>query len=343
MHAYDPAVLKSPPKLKLTRSGLYCPAGDFYIDPWRPVDRAVITHAHADHARPGSKQYLCSTPGKPVLAHRMQKDATINTLDFGKPQTIGDATITLHPAGHLLGSAQVCVQVNGYRTVVTGDYKVQHDPTCQAFEPVKCDEFITESTFALPIYRWPTSATVMADINTWWAGNASRGLNSVIFVYALGKAQRLLAGLDPGNGPILLHGAINSMTQVYRDAGVSLPPSEYASVEACKTHKGKAMILAPPSANGSPWMKKLRPCSTAMASGWMAVRGRRRFRAVDRGFVLSDHADWPGLLETIKATGATRIGCAHGYTDALAKYLQTQGLDSYSLETRFQTDEDDAA
>jgi len=332
-----------PTNLKLTRNGLYCPAGDFYIDPWRPVEKAVITHAHADHARPGSAHYLCSTPGKPVLAHRMQKGAVINTLDYGQTQTLGDATISLHPAGHLLGSVQVCVEVDGYRTVVTGDYKVQTDTTCQPFEPVRCDEFITESTFALPIYRWPDSDSVADDINTWWQSNVEQGINSVIFVYALGKAQRLLAGLDPSIGPILLHGAVNGMTQVYRGSGVELPPSEYASVEACKTHKGKAMVLAPPSANGSPWMKKLRPCSTALASGWMAVRGRRRFRAVDRGFVLSDHADWPGLLDTIKATGASRVGCAHGYTDELSRYLREQGLDSYTLETRFTSEDDEAA
>ncbi|MGB0767540.1 MAG: ligase-associated DNA damage response exonuclease [Phycisphaeraceae bacterium] len=332
-----------PQTLALTDKGLYCPAGDFYIDPWRPVERAVITHAHADHARPGSKRYLCSTPGKPVLAHRMQKDARIDTLDYGQAQTLGDATVTLHPAGHLLGSAQICVDVKGHRTVVTGDYKVQADPTCAAFEPIRCDEFITESTFALPIYRWQDGASVVAAINRWWRENAERGLNSVVFVYALGKAQRLLAGLDASIGPILLHGAVNGMTEVYRESGVALPPSEYATVEACKTHKGRAMVLAPPSANGSVWMKKLRPCATAMASGWMAVRGRRRFRAVDRGFVMSDHADWPGLLDTIEATGATRVGCAHGYTDELTRHLTEQGLDGYALETRYQSDDDEAA
>lgn len=332
-----------PVKLELTRKGLYCPAGDFYIDPWRPVERAVITHAHADHARPGSKRYLCSTPGKPVLAHRMQKDAVIDTLDYGQTQSLGDATVSLHPAGHLLGSAQVCVEVDGYRTVVTGDYKVDADPTCAAFEPITCDEFITESTFALPIYRWPATQSVADDINAWWRGNVEKGINSVVFVYALGKAQRLLAGLDPSIGPILLHGAVHGMTQVYRDSGVALPPAEYARVEACKEHKGRAMVLAPPSTNGSVWMKKLRPCSTAMASGWMAVRGRRRFRSVDRGFVLSDHADWQGLLDTIAATGATRVGCAHGYTDELAQHLREQGLDSYALETRFSREDDDEA
>jgi len=332
-----------PTTLTLTDKGLYCPAGGFYIDPWKPVERAVITHAHADHARPGSDRYLCAAPGKAVLAHRMQKHASIDTLGDDETLRIGGATVSLHPAGHLLGSAQVCVEVDGHRTVVAGDYKVEADPTCAAFEVVRCDEFITECTFALPIYRWRPAEQVHAAINTWWRANAEEGRNSVVFVYALGKAQRVLAGLDASIGPILLHGAVDGMTGVYRASGVELPPTEYASPAACKRHKGGALVLAPPSANGTAWMKKLRPCSTALASGWMAVRGRRRFRAVDRGFVLSDHADWPGLLDTIEATGASRIGCAHGYTDALARYLAEQGLDSYTLSTRFENEDDDAA
>lgn len=343
MATYDPLVANGPAQLKLTDKGLYCPAGDFYIDPWRPVERAVITHAHADHARPGSKRYLCAASGKGVLAHRMQKHAKIDTLAYGETTTLGNAKISLHPAGHLLGSAQVRVEVEGYTTVVTGDYKVEADPTCELFEPVACNEFITECTFGLPIYRWRPAEQVHEQINNWWRANTERGLNSVVFVYALGKAQRVLAGLDASIGPILLHGAVDGMTHVYRESGVELPPTEYASPDACKEHKGKAMVLAPPSANGTPWMKKLRPCSTALASGWMAVRGRRRFRAVDRGFVLSDHADWPGLLDTIKATGATRVGCTHGSTEELSRYLTEQGLESYELTTRFESDEDDAA
>jgi len=338
-----PAMNGRPTHLELTDNGLYCPAGDFHVDPWRPVERAVVTHAHADHARPGSRRYLCATPGKQVLAHRMQKGAAIDTLAYGERQTIGDATLSLHPAGHLLGSAQVRIEVGGHVTVVTGDYKTDPDPTCEAFDVVRCDAFITECTFGLPIYRWQDPADVFASLNDWWRANASQGRNSVVFVYALGKAQRVLAGLDASVGPVLLHGAVHGMTQVYRSVGVALPPAEYASPEACKAHKGRAMVLAPPSANGSPWIKMLRPCSTAMASGWMAVRGKRRFRAADRGFVLSDHADWPGLLETIKATGASRVGCAHGYTDALSRYLNEQGLDGYELATRFAADDDEAA
>lgn len=334
---------RCPTQLTLTDCGLYCPAGDFHIDPWRPVERAVITHAHADHARPGSRHYLCSAAGRPVLAHRMQKNAVIGTLGPGQSERIGDATVSFHPAGHLLGSAQVRLEVAGHVTVVTGDYKTDPDPTCAGFAVVPCHEFITESTFALPIYRWASGQSVYDQLNGWWRDNAERGLNSVVFAYSLGKAQRVLAGLNGSIGPILLHGAVQGMTEVYRDCGVHLPATEYASPDNVKRHKGKALVIAPPSANGSAWMKKLRPCSTAMASGWMAVRGRRRFRAVDRGFVLSDHADWPGLLDTIKATGATRVGCAHGFTDVLSRYLQEQGLDSYELATRYQADDDEAA
>ncbi|MEM1353822.1 MAG: ligase-associated DNA damage response exonuclease [Planctomycetota bacterium] len=331
------------PHLVLTSSGLYCPRGGFYIDPWRPVEHAVVTHAHADHARPGSSRYLCAEPGLGVLAHRMQKGAKIDTLGYGASLKLGDAAVSLHPAGHLLGSAQVRLEIGGHTTVVTGDYKTEADPTCDGFEPVPCHELITECTFGLPIYRWPPADEVFAQINAWWRANAERGLNSAVFAYALGKAQRVLAGLDASIGPILVHGAVHGMTQVYRASGVELPSAEPASVEAAKHYKGKAMVIAPPSANGSVWMKKFRPCATALASGWMAVRGRRRFRAVDRGFVLSDHADWPGLLETIRASGAERIGCAHGSTDALARYLAEHGLDSYEVSTRYEAEDDGAA
>jgi len=273
----------------------------------------------------------------------MQKNALIETLNYRQPIQIGDATMTLWPAGHLLGSAQVCVDIAGYKTVISGDYKTQADPTCHDFEPVQCHEFITESTFALPIYRWASGETVMEQINTWWRANRDQGLNSVIFVYALGKAQRVLSGLDASIGPILLHGAVDGMTKVYHNQGVDLPPAKYADPATCKENKGKALILAPPSANGSPWMRKLQPYSTAIASGWMAVRGRRRFRPVNRGFVLSDHADWKRLIQTIKATNADRIGCMHGYTEELATYLSNEGYASYTLETRFVSDEDQAA
>ncbi len=325
--------------IRATDRGLYCEAGGFYIDPWRPVDRAVITHAHADHARPGSKRYIASRAGERVLRHRLG-DLSLETFDYGEPLDMGKVKVSLHPAGHLLGSSQVRVEHDGRVCVVTGDYKTDADPTCEPFELVPCDHLITECTFGLPIYRWPDPQKLFDDINAWWRGNVEAGKNSVIFAYALGKAQRVLAGLDPSIGPILAHGAVDGLTRAYRESGVDLPPTRHASAEAVKETKGSAMVIAPPSANGTAWMKKLRPCSTAMASGWMAVRGRRRFRSVDRGFVLSDHADWDGLHQTIRDTGAKRIGVTHGYVDAMSRFLNEQGVETHVVPTRFEGESD---
>lgn len=321
--------------LTLTEEGLYCPAGGFHIDPWRPVERAVVTHAHADHARPGSRHYLASERGLGVLRRRVGREADMQALPYGEAVRHGEVLVSLHPAGHLLGSAQVRIEHAGRVAVVAGDYKRHPDPTCEAFEPVRCDHFVTESTFALPIYRWPDPADVAKQLNDWWRSNRERGETSVVYVYALGKAQRVLAALDRSIGPILCHGAVEGMNEVYREAGVALPVTEHASVEAAKRHKGSAIVVAPPSCNGSTWVRKFKPFRSALVSGWMMTRGRRRFRAVDTGFVLSDHADWPGLLETIEATGAERVWAVHGYTDALARYLREfRSLDAHALSAQ---------
>lgn len=325
--------------ITLTAQGLYCPAGGFHIDPWRPVPYAVITHAHADHARPGSEHYLTTPQGKAVLATRMQADAEIETVAYGKPITFGGVRISLHPAGHLLGSAQVRVEHEGEVWVISGDYKRQEDPTCESFEPVKCHTFITESTFGLPVYRWPDAKETAESINAWWRQNAEADRTSLIYAYSLGKAQRILALLDPeaipGGGPILVHGSIEKMVDAYREAGVVLPPVIHADADAAKRHRGRAVVLAPPSANGTTWVRKFAPFASAFVSGWMRVRGTRRWRAVDRGFVMSDHVDWPGLMQTIEETQAQRIGVTHGYSDAVVKYLQSQGRDAFELKTRF--------
>ncbi len=328
--------------VRATERGLYCEAGDFYIDPWKPVPRAVITHAHADHARTGCQRYHAAAAGERVLRRRLGK-INLDAHDYAEQFEVGGVTVSLHPAGHVLGSSQVCIAHNGRVCVVTGDYKTDPDPTCAPFEVVPCDHLITECTFALPIYRWDDPQTVYDQINMWWRDCRAANKNAVVFAYSLGKAQRVLAGLDPNIGPILLHGAVNTMTRVYRESGVALPETQHATVEAAKETKGTALVIAPPSAAGSPWMKKLRPCSTAMASGWMRVRGRRRFRSVDRGFVLSDHADWDGLLRTIKASGATRVGVTHGSTAPLARYLSEQGLDAHVVPTRFTAEADEDA
>lgn len=329
------------PLVETTPQGLWCRAGDFHIDPWAPVDRAVITHAHADHAGRGARRYLTATPGEPVLRHRLGDDAVIESLDYGDATQLNGVHVSLHPAGHLLGSAQVRLEHDGQVCVISGDYKIHTDPTTTAFEPIACDHFITECTFGLPIYCWPDPAGVMTDLNGWWRDNVAAGLTTVIFAYALGKAQRVLADLDPDIGPILLHGAVDGMTQVYRHAGIDLPPTQYADAKVIKQTKGRALVIAPPSANGSPWVRRFKPFASALVSGWMQVRGRRRFRAVDRGFVLSDHADWDGLLDAITATGATRVSTTHGYAEPMARYLREQrGIEADALPTRYGHDEE---
>jgi putative mRNA 3-end processing factor len=330
------------PLLQLTDSGLYCPAGDFFIDPWRPVGRAVVTHGHSDHARRGCRRYLAARPGARVLRTRLGEDAAIDTVPYGAVVEHNGVRIALHPAGHILGSAQVRLEHRGRVQVVSGDYKVEPDPTCAPFEPVRCHVFVTESTFGLPIYRWPGQAQVLADVNAWWRANREEGKPSLLFGYALGKAQRLLAGLDPGIGPIFTHGAVDKLTRDYRASGVPLPPATYVGDAPAGTPWKGALILAPPSAYGTPWTRKFGPHATGFASGWMRIRGARRRRAVDRGFVLSDHADWPGLLQAVRATGAEQVWVTHGYVAVLVRYLREQGLDARGAPTLFEGERDEA-
>lgn len=325
-----------PDLLRLTEAGLYCEAGDFFVDPWMPVERAVITHAHSDHARWGMSSYLCAEDGQGVLRMRVGDVPSISGLAYGQAVTIGSAKVSLHPAGHILGSAQVRIEVDGEAWVVSGDYKVQPDPTCAPFELVPCHTFVTESTFGLPIYSWPEQAKVFADIGRWWATNREQGKASVLFGYSLGKSQRILAGVDSAIGPILCHGAVIACNESYRAAGVSLPDAGYAARQPRGYPFREALILAPPSAQASPWLRRFGEISTAFASGWMAIRGIRRRRAVDRGFVLSDHVDWASLIQTVKATGAERVWVTHGYSNIVARYLQELGIEAHSVPTRFE-------
>ncbi|MCC6453753.1 MAG: ligase-associated DNA damage response exonuclease [Caldilineaceae bacterium] len=323
--------------LQVTERGLYCAAGDFYIDPWQPVTRAVITHAHADHARPGSKRYLTSPTGAAMLRLRVDSYARIVAQPFGESLHVNGVRVSLHPAGHLLGSAQVRVEHQGEVWVVSGDYKTEVDATCEPFELVPCHTFITESTFGLPIYRWRPQSEIFTDINQWWQQNQAQGRTSILFAYALGKAQRVLAGVDATLGPILIHGAVHRFVHAYRNAGIVQPTTLYADSDAARRYRGEALVIAPPSAAGSSgWLRKFGPTSLAFASGWMRIRGARRRRAVDRGFVLSDHADWDGLLTTIRATGAERIGVTHGYTSTLVRYLVEQSMDAFVMLTRYE-------
>jgi putative mRNA 3-end processing factor len=322
--------------LQVTESGLFCPQGDFYIDPWRRVPRAIITHAHADHARSGCDRYLCAASGKLVLRTRLGGGAPIDTLRHGESLSINGVKLSLHPAGHLLGSAQVRVEHAGVTWVVTGDYKLQADPTCAAFEPVPCDVFVTESTFGLPVYRWQSPGAIAAEIDAWWRANRDAGRTSVLLAYSLGKAQRLAAMIDPSIGPIVAHGAVMKLVEAYRASGVRLPSIDRVPPRARRVGDGRALVIAPPSVLGSSWLKLFGDSSVAMASGWMLLRGVRRRRGFDRGFAVSDHADFPGLIEAIEATGARRVLATHGFSDALARYLrEAKGLDAAVLPTRF--------
>ncbi len=323
------------PVLSFTESGIYCAAGDFYIDPWHPVDRALITHGHSDHARWGMGSYLATHAALPVMRHRLG-DITAEGIAYGEVRRIGTANVSFHPAGHVPGSAQIRIEVEGEVWVASGDYKVVDDGLSEAFTPIKCHHFITESTFGLPVFHWADQGSVAGEINAWWATCAAEGKTAFLGAYALGKAQRLLTMLDPAIGPILTHTATENTNQVMRDQGISLPDTILANADLVpKDHPG-AIVLAPPSALGSAWSKKFGPQETAFASGWMAIRGVRRRRAGDRGFIISDHADWDGLLSAIKQTEAENIYVTHGYTDIFSKYLNLNGWNAQVVPTQFE-------
>jgi len=327
--------------LRITERGLYCPAADFYIDPWLPVERAIITHAHGDHARWGCHHYLAASEGGRVLRTRMGQDASIELIGYGEPTTINGVAITFVPAGHILGSAQIRLEYKGEVWVVSGDYKTEPDSTCSAFEPVRCHTFITESTFGLPIYRWCAQAETFADMRAWWRANHESGKASLIYAYALGKAQRILAGvLGADIGPVYTHGAVERLTLDYRASGVAL----HATVPVAAVPKGTSyagsLIIAPPSAAGSPWLRRFGEVSTAFASGWMLVRGARRRRALDRGFVLSDHVDWTALMDAIAATGAEQVWVTHGYREQVVRFLRDKGMNATAIASHWEGESD---
>lgn len=312
--------------------GLYCPAGGFYIDPAEPVAQAVVTHAHGDHARQGNARYHVARAGLGLMRERLGEPALIEAYDYGEPFTLGDVRLSLHPSGHMLGAAQLRMEHAGRVVVVSGDYKREPDPTCTPFEPVPCDVFVTESTFGWPVYRWPPMARVLDDLLAWWDECARRKVPAVLFCYALGKAQRLLAELASRiERTVYLHGALLRPVELYREAGVAMPPTQPLEDAARGAALAGELILAPPYAAGSPWMRRFPNASTAFASGWMQVRGSRRRRGYERGFVVSDHADWDGLLRSVRDSGARRIYVTHGDGDVLVRYLREQGHDALPL------------
>jgi putative mRNA 3-end processing factor len=336
------------PLLRVTDAGLFCEQGAFFIDPWLPVERAVITHAHADHLRYGCGKYLVAHDAASVTRARLDENAVIETMPYGRPCELNGVCLSLHPAGHVLGSAQIRVEFRGQVWVVSGDYKTDPDCTCQPYEPLRCHVFVSECTFGLPVYRWPAPVDVFAEIRRWWQANSAEGRASLLYAYALGKAQRLISGLVQCNptdldlpGPIYTHGAVETINRAYRETGIELPFTTYVGNAGPAVDWSNALVVAPPSAHGTPWTRRFGPASSALASGWMRLRGTRRRRALDRGFVLSDHVDWPGLLAAIDATGAETILLTHGYTSVVARWLCEQGKNAQVVTTLYAGERDD--
>jgi putative mRNA 3-end processing factor len=325
-----------------TPDGLYCAAGKFHIDPRRPVERAVVTHGHGDHARPGLAAVLATPETLAIMRTRYGEQAggSLEALPYGEPRIIDGVRVRLAPAGHILGSAQVVLEWQGQRVVVSGDYKRAPDPTCAPFELVPCDLFITEATFALPVFRHEPADREVQKLLQSLAHNADRP--HLLGVYALGKCQRMIvllrnAGYD---APIYLHGALISLCELYESLGVRLGPL-LPFAEADPRSLSGALVLCPPSALTDRWSRRLDDPLTAFASGWMRIRGRARQRGVELPLVVSDHADWPELLATIEETGAPEIWATHGRDDALTHQLALTGRKGRALSLVGYEDEDE--
>ena len=321
-----------------TALGLYSPKADVYLDPWKPVKKAILSHGHADHARWGSSSYLCTPTAAPVIKYRLG-EINLETLPFGEEKLINGVSFSFHPAGHILGSAQIKVSYKGEMVVFSGDYKTANDGFSEAFEPVKCHTFITESTFGLPVYHWQDQKWVFNEMEEWCKNNRNNGQLSILYGYSLGKAQRILQGLPESVGPIFTHSTIEAVLNVMRNQGVSLKNTIPVNEHLTRAELLSGVIIAPPAVQNSNWLKKFEPIRNGVVSGWMALRGARRRRNADKGFVLSDHADWEGLNEAISLTGAENVFVTHGYTDILSKWLIDKGLNAHPLETNFEGDE----
>lgn len=321
------------PLFKLSEAGLFCPRGAFYVDPWAPVATAVITHAHADHAVKGSRRYFAADPGRAVLWSRMGQHARIEGLPFGESVDLNGVKVSLHPAGHILGSAQVRAEYKGEIWVISGDYKVAPDPTCASYEPIRCHTFITESTFAQPVFHWEPQKVIFDRIHDWWRANQAKGHSSFVFAYALGKAQRLLAGIDQSIGPVFVHRDIESVNVLYRQSGVDLPTARIPNAAMTTDDWGHSLILQPPSGRWAQGFPHLGHFCTAFISGWMLLPESCHARRVNEGFGLSDHADHGELLSAIAATGAERILVTHGYIDEFVRELKSLGYDAWPMRT----------
>jgi putative mRNA 3-end processing factor len=327
------------PLVEFTDKGLYCAQGRFYIDPWRPVDKAVITHAHSDHARAGSGSYLCHRLTVPLLELRLGPHA-YQGVEWGEAVYLNGVRVSLHPAGHVIGSSQVRMEYKGEVWVVSGDYKTEDDGISGAFEPLRCQVFITESTFGLPIYHWDPQPALFRSLQNWVAENRARDKTSVLIAYSLGKAQRLLSGLEPTGVDVYVHGAIWNVHQTLVAAGVLLPPVQRVMPDMPKEWFRGKVVIAPSGAEDSPWMRRFPSYAVGICSGWMQVRGNVRRRNADAGFAMSDHADWKGLLGAIEATGAEKVFVTHGFQAALSRYLNERGIEAAEVRTEYGEDEE---
>ncbi len=321
-----------PPLVTATRRGLYCPPGDFYIDPTKAVQTAVVTHAHGDHLREGSARILMAAAGFGIARKRLHDARNVVPTEYGAPLVLGSVRVSLHPAGHILGSAQVRLEHEGQIWVVSGDYKRQPDPTCAPFETLECDVFVSETTFGQPHFVWPETGAVVGNIVRWWQINRERGRNSVLFCYALGKAQRVLAEMLRHTGETVhVHGEIGTLVEVYRAAGIAMVPTAVVTATSAADLRG-ALVMATPTMSRSAWLRRLGVGTRAFCSGWMLLEGESQRRGYDQGFVVSDHADWPALVRTCQESRARRILLMHGRTDRLAEHLLGLGLDAAPLQ-----------
>lgn len=327
------------PLLEFNQNGIYCAQGDFYIDPWRPVKDVVITHGHSDHAKWGHQHYLAHTLSREILYYRLGQ-INLETMSYGESRTKNGVKITFYPAGHIPGSAQIKVEYQGEIWVVSGDYKTEDDGLCTPFEPVKCHSFISECTFGMPVYKWKPQAEVFKDINEWWLQNQKEGKTAVLAGYSLGKAQRILQNLDLNIGKVFTHGVIQNSNEALIRNGIQLNPTTLITATTTKEELKGNIVICPPSAVGTPWMRKMNPYSFGYCSGWMAIRGAKRRRAADRGFVLSDHADWDGLISAIKATECETVYLTHGYTASFSRYLSEIGYDAREAKTLYGNEEE---
>ena len=323
------------PLITLTSKGLYCEKANVYIDPWRKVDKALITHAHSDHARPGMNSYLAHDLSVDILRHRLGIGINIQGIAYEKPITINGVEITFFPAGHIIGSAQIRLRDKHECWVISGDYNIAYDELIEAFVPVQCDYFVTESTFGIPAFQWPKTQDVINDINAWWQHNQENNQPSIISAYSLGKAQRIIQSIDHSIGPVFTHGAVENINKIFRANGVPLKKTERL-YKHDKNLVNKSLIVCPPGVSDSMWLRNIKNHKFAFASGWMALRGTRRRRNVEKGFVLSDHADWNSLNDAVRQTQASKVYVTHGYTEIFSKWLNENGIESSVLKTLFE-------